>query len=60
MAFWKAFWKDEEGQGLVEYAIIIALIVLASIFILTQLGGTIRNKFAEINETIGSAQPDRG
>ena len=57
LAFWKAFWKDEEGQGLVEYAIIIALIVLASIFILTQLGAQFATSLQK--STKRSAVPNR-
>jgi pilus assembly protein Flp/PilA len=43
----EAMLKDESGQGLVEYALIIALISLAALGILTQLGGQISNTLNE-------------
>lgn len=57
MAFWKAFWKDEGGQGLVEYAIIIALVVIVAIGVLTTLGTNIRNRFTEVNNAL-TQQPN--
>jgi len=44
----KRFFKEEEGQGLVEYALIIALIAIAVILALTSLGEGISGKFDEI------------
>ena len=35
--------RSEDGQGLVEYALIIALISLAAIAVMTQLGKHINN-----------------
>ena len=29
--FWISFWKDEEGQDLVEYALIVAAIALGMV-----------------------------
>lgn len=41
--------KDEEsGQGMVEYALIIALIAVVVIIALTTMGESIRDKFNEI------------
>ena len=47
-----SFIKDEEGQGLVEYALIAALIAVAAIVALTFLGGTISNKMKVIGNNI--------
>jgi pilus assembly protein Flp/PilA len=43
----EAMLTDESGQGLVEYALIIALISLAALGILTQLGSSISNTLNE-------------
>ncbi len=40
--------RDEAGQGLVEYALIIALISLAAIAVMTSLG-------KHVNNSLGSA-----
>ena len=41
MRTWFASIRDEDGQALVEYALILALVSIASIGILTTLGGDI-------------------
>jgi len=42
-----AWFKDEEGQGMVEYALIIGLISIVAIVILVSLGGKVNNKYAQ-------------
>ena len=44
-SLWNAFWSDESGQGLVEYALIIALVALGLIAILLVLRNSIGNVF---------------
>ena len=41
----KIILKDESGQALVEYGLIIALIAIAAISVITVLGTTIRTSF---------------
>ncbi len=41
--------QEERGAGLAEYALLLFLIALASIAILTTLGGTIAGVFTAIN-----------
>jgi pilus assembly protein Flp/PilA len=41
----RAFWSDESGQGLVEYALIIALVAVGLIAILLVLRNGIGNVF---------------
>ncbi len=43
----------EEGQGLVEYALILVLIAIVVIVILTTLGGTVRTVFSNIVSGLG-------
>ena len=43
----KNFFKDESGQGMVEYGLIIALIAIAVITALTALGPKISGIFNE-------------
>ncbi|MFN8568115.1 MAG: Flp family type IVb pilin [Kouleothrix sp.] len=54
--FWKgviavvrSFFAKEEGQGLVEYALILVLIAIVVIGILTLLGGKVSQVFSSIN-----------
>lgn len=48
----KRFLKDENGQGMVEYGLIIALIACVVIGALVILGGSINDKFGEINSQL--------
>ncbi len=43
------FFAREEGQGLVEYALILVLIAIVVIGILTTLGGKVSTVFSNIN-----------
>ena len=40
--------RREEGQGMVEYALILVLVSIVVILILTLLGGTIQNVFSDV------------
>lgn len=42
------FFQEEEGASLVEYALLVALIALAVILILYQVGKALDNAFARI------------
>ena len=44
-AFWIRFWKETEGQDLVEYALIVSLIAVALIGALTFMSGQIKGIF---------------
>lgn len=47
-----AAWRDQRGQGLAEYALILALIVLLSIAALVFLGTQISTILSTISESI--------
>jgi pilus assembly protein Flp/PilA len=58
MYLWLKNWfeslESEEGQGLVEYALIIVLVSIALIAALGTLAGGIGGVFASISATLGS------
>ncbi len=49
----RSFFAKEEGQGLVEYALILVLIAIVVIAVLSVLGGKVRNAFSSINSGLG-------
>lgn len=44
-AFWTKLWKEEEGQDLTEYALLLVLIALASVTAIGTLATAIENTF---------------
>ena len=46
------FFKDEEGLETVEYAIILGLIVAATIGLVAWLGGWVSSQFSEVQSAI--------
>jgi pilus assembly protein Flp/PilA len=56
IAYAKALTKNplerEEGQALVEYALILALIAVAAVTALTLLGGAVSDKLTSIKNSI--------
>ena len=44
--------EEREGQGLVEYALIIVLVSIVVIILLSLLGGTIGNTFSRIANSL--------
>lgn len=47
--------KDEEGQGMVEYALLIGLIAIAVIAVLILMGDQITAKFQQIVDALTPA-----
>lgn len=47
-------YKNEEGQGLVEYALILALIAIVVIAAVRAIGSAANNKFEQINSELSS------
>jgi len=48
----KSIWTDEEGLTTVEYALLLALLVVAALTVWTTFGGIIRNKVAASGNSI--------
>lgn len=43
---------DEEGQGLIEYGLILAIVVVMSIMVLTSIGHFPRTVISEVNHKL--------
>lgn len=54
-ALWHRFIADDSGQGLVEYALIIALVAIGLIVILTLLRNSIGNVFNSAKNSLNNA-----
>jgi len=52
-----SFLRREEGQDLTEYALLIALIVIACIVAVTLLGTTIANVMSNVAAALSNAAP---
>lgn len=52
LAMMKKLWGEERGQGMTEYGLILALIVIAVIAVLTLMGGKLKNTFTEVNNSL--------
>ena len=50
----RSFFAKEEGQGLVEYALILVLIAIVVIGILTLLGNRVSTVFSQIGSGLGA------
>ena len=47
-----AFWRDDQGQGLVEYALIIVVIAIAVIVAMIFLRAQLQNQFSNIGNNL--------
>ena len=52
MTYFRSAMHREEGQGLVEYALILALVSVISIGALTALGGSISGLLQSVADTL--------
>jgi Flp pilus assembly pilin Flp len=51
----KALWREEDGQDMVEYALLLAFIALAAVTILSQTSGSLNKLWNSISSTLASA-----
>jgi pilus assembly protein Flp/PilA len=55
VTFVKSFVRNEEGQDLLEYALLVALIALIAIGAVGAAGGAVNNIFQAIANALGGA-----
>ena len=46
--------RREEGQGMVEYALILVLIAVVVILVLSTVGKQVKNAFSNVSSAIGT------
>ena len=50
----KRLWEDEQGQDLVEYALLLVLIALTAAATIQTLGQTVSKVFSNANTALGT------
>ncbi|MGC8759785.1 MAG: Flp family type IVb pilin [Bryobacteraceae bacterium] len=55
MELLKNFWKEEEGQDLIEYALLLGFISLAVVTIITQMTDSLTNLYGSTSNVLKSA-----
>ena len=53
--FMVSFMRDEQGQDLIEYALLAGLISIASITAITNLGTAIQGKYNDVGTAVTNA-----
>jgi len=48
----RSYFDDEEGQGLIEYGLIIALIAIVVIVLLSTIGQSLNSQFSKIASAV--------
>ena len=56
MTYFKNFINDEEGQDLVEYALILGFVALAAVTVLTALGTNIGGFYTAVSGQVTAAK----
>lgn len=56
----KFLFDEESGQGMVEYALILALIAVVCIAVFMHIGNGIKSKGGEVDKALNSAAPAGG
>jgi len=52
LALIKSLWKEERGQGMTEYGLILALLVIGVIAVLVVMGPKIAQKFQNVSDNL--------
>jgi Flp pilus assembly pilin Flp len=53
--FWQRFWKDESGQDLIEYTLLMAFVALASASIFISAGSSINTIWGNASTELANA-----
>ena len=53
--FLRAFWKDEGGQDLIEYTLLMAFVALASAALFASAGASVSKVWSTTNTTLSTA-----
>jgi Flp pilus assembly pilin Flp len=51
----KAFWQEEDGQDMVEYALLLAFVALAAVAVLSSVKGSVSTIWSTLNSTLTTA-----
>ena len=57
ITYLRALRRDDSGQDLLEYALLVALIALVCVGVITQAGGGVENIFTQITGELQNAAP---
>ncbi|MFA5881200.1 MAG: Flp family type IVb pilin [Eubacteriales bacterium] len=52
LALMKGLWREERGQGMTEYGLILALLVIGVIAVLVVMGPKIAAKFQNVSDNL--------
>lgn len=55
MELFKNFWKEEEGQDLIEYALLLGFITLAVITVITGISSNLCTIYSRTNSFVATA-----
>ncbi len=55
MTFLRNFWREEEGQDLIEYTLLMAFVALASAALFLGAGGSVKAIWTSANTQLASA-----
>lgn len=51
-SLWKQFWRDEQGQDIAEYAVMLAVILVIVVGTIRLIGSNANNVFSEVGSAI--------
>jgi Flp pilus assembly pilin Flp len=55
MTFWRTFWKQDQGQDLIEYTLLMAFVALASAALFMGAGASVKSIWTKSNTTLTNA-----
>lgn len=53
--FWEELWGNEDGQDLMEYALILVLVSLVAVAIVRSIGLTVFNSYSNVSSNLSAA-----